>query len=90
MAIAFDSKERLLTFHEANKLIQELTGKERSVSMIYHWVEQGVRGVKLDSIKIGSSLFTSFEAIIRFVEATIAAREQAEGNSKTLAQPAPT
>jgi hypothetical protein len=63
-------KEKLITFQDAHKYIHELTGLTRSAAMIYRWSRQGVKGIKLDSVKVGGSVFTSREAIIRFVDET--------------------
>ena len=62
------SRDHLLTFQEAVKYIEKLTGKRRSASMVYRWVRDGVNGVRLEAIKQDGTQYTSIEAISRFVE----------------------
>lgn len=38
------------------------------VSTVYRWISKGVRGVKLEAIRIGGRLYTSDEALQRFAE----------------------
>jgi hypothetical protein len=45
------------------------------VSTIYRWATAGVAGVKLETIRVGGTLCTSFEALQRFFE------RLTEGNS---------
>ena len=43
-------------------------GKRVHMSACYRWIKRGVRGVRLDSIKIGGSTYTSTEALQRFAD----------------------
>ena len=38
------------------------------MSACYRWVSRGVRGVRLDAIRIGGTLYTSLEALQRFAD----------------------
>ena len=62
------SRDRLLTFQEAVRYIEKLTGQRRSVSMVYRWAHDGIGGIRLESIKRDGTQYTSIEAISRFVE----------------------
>jgi hypothetical protein len=44
------------------------SGRRVHVSAVYRWMSRGVRGVRLESIKIGGTTYTSTEAIQRFAE----------------------
>lgn len=44
-----------------------------SVPTRWRWNKKGVRGCKLETITVGTRVFTSVEAIQRFVEGTTAA-----------------
>lgn len=44
------------------------SGRGLNFSTIWRWSLRGVRGVKLDTVRIGSTLCTSEAAIVRFVE----------------------
>ncbi len=43
-------------------------GKRVHISACYRWLSRGVKGVVLESVKIGGSTYTSQEALQRFVE----------------------
>ena len=43
--------------------------KHPAISTFYRWANQGVRGVKLETIRVGGTVCTSIEAIQRFFEA---------------------
>jgi len=38
------------------------------MSAVYRWITRGVRGVSLDSIKIGGTTYTNLEALQRFAD----------------------
>ncbi|UCC31055.1 MAG: DUF1580 domain-containing protein [Phycisphaerales bacterium] len=43
-------------------------GKRPHVSCLYRWAQNGVRGIKLETIQVGGTLCTSLEALQRFCE----------------------
>lgn len=43
-------------------------GKRVHISAIYRWMSRGVRGIKLEVIKVGGSTYTSLEALQRFAD----------------------
>ena len=45
-------------------------GRRIHLATVYRWMSRGVRGVRLEWIRIGGHTFTSREALVRFVEAT--------------------
>lgn len=42
------------------------TGRRVHISAVYRWIQRGVHGNRLESIKIGGMVYTSFEALMRF------------------------
>jgi uncharacterized protein DUF1580 len=59
-------RERLLTLAEATKLIPGRFGKKLSIKTIHRWALHGVRGVQLETVKMGGRKMTSVGAIQRF------------------------
>jgi hypothetical protein len=41
-------------------------GKRVHISACYRWIQRGVRGVRLEAIRIGGTMYTSVEALERF------------------------
>lgn len=59
------------------------TGKRVHISACYRWLARGVRGVKLEAIRIGGTTYTSVEALQRFAERLNSA------TSRPLSEPTP-
>ena len=72
MAIDLD-RERLMSLNAAADLLSQLLGPRIAYKTAYNWSRCGIKKVKLDSVRIGESLFTTREAVIRFVEAVLSA-----------------
>ena len=63
------TQETLIPLREApRRLPARPTGKRVHVSACYRWISRGVRGVRLEAIRIGSSTYTSVEALQRFAD----------------------
>lgn len=60
--------EHMLTISQAS---QTLPGRPH-VSTIWRWVNRGCRGVRLETVLIGGTRYTSREALQRMVDATTA------------------
>lgn len=43
-------------------------GKPVHLSAVYRWAAQGVRGVKLEAVRVGGTSYTSRQALQRFAE----------------------
>lgn len=41
-------------------------GKRVHISACYRWIQRGVRGVKLEALRVGGTMYTSVEALERF------------------------
>ncbi len=59
------------------------SGKRVHISACYRWLSRGVRGVKLEAIRIGGTTYTSVEALQRFAELL------SSSTPRPLAEPAP-
>lgn len=73
MSIEFQN-ETLCTITEATKIFP---GRPH-VATVWRWVNNGVRGLRLETIKVGGRRFTSHEAIERFIERNTAAADGRE------------
>jgi hypothetical protein len=64
------SHENLITFKEVTQhLPKRPNGRRLHVSCIYRWSSKGINGVKLETIRIGGTTYTSLEALQRFADA---------------------
>ena len=63
------SNETLIPIRETPRYLPPRpTGKRVHISACYRWISRGVRGVRLEAIKIGGSTYTSIEALQRFAD----------------------
>ena len=61
------STEAVVTLTEAtHHLPRRRKGKRCAVSTLYRWADRGVRGVRLETIQVGGTKCTSWEALQRF------------------------
>ena len=58
--------EKILTFSEAAEQLPRLNGKKIHPSSLWRWARKGVRGVKLETRRVGGRFVTSAEALERF------------------------
>lgn len=61
--------EHLLPLKDIANVLPRRKGKKISFSTIWRWAERGLRGVKLETIRCGGTLYTSTEALHKFAEA---------------------
>ena len=79
--------ERSLTLAEAAKLLPPLRGGKRvHLATLYRWVQRGVAGVRLESVRLGRTVVTSREALQRFAERLSAGRRPAGAASPEAAR----
>jgi hypothetical protein len=78
------SEETLIPVGQIPKLLPPRpNGKRVHISACYRWITRGIRGVRLEVVRIGGSTYTSREAIARF-----AAHLSLPSDSSRLAVPA--
>jgi len=67
--------EEVITLTEARNFLPEVQGLQRPhVCTVWRWTLKGIGGVKLETVKIGSRIVTSKQALTRFISATSKAR----------------
>lgn len=59
-----------------DRLPRRPSGKKLHVSAVYRWLQRGVGGVRLESVKVGGTTYTSAEALARFARASTADAER--------------
>lgn len=60
--------ENLFPLIEAANHLPKRNGRKRPKATIYRWAQSGVSGVRLETIYVGGTMYTSAEAITRFFE----------------------
>ena len=79
------TSEQLVSLHDVPKLLPPRpNGKRLHISAIYRWVQRGIRGIRLEVIRVGGTTYTSREALQRFSSPTEAPHETA--NHSTAAR----
>ena len=73
--------ETLIAFDKLPAYLGKLTGKRPHKSSCHRWRTRGLKGVRLETILVGGTRFTSKEALNRFFLATTAAADKARGNA---------
>jgi len=58
------NRERLVRLRYANA---KIPGGPHSVDTIRKWAKRGIRGVRLETARVGGTIYTSEEAIGRFI-----------------------
>ena len=62
--------ETMVTLTQATKMVpSRRPGKAPEVSTLHRWATRGLRGVRLETIKVGGARMTSREALERFFQA---------------------
>jgi len=63
------SNEHLIPIRDVpRQLPPRSTGKRVHISAVYRWIQHGVRGLRLETIKVGGTAYTSQEALQRFAD----------------------
>ena len=63
--------EDILSLSQAQRELQNLIGTRTDKSTLIRWIKKGVRGAKLEAVRLGGrSIFTSAQALTRFIQAT--------------------
>lgn len=64
------AKEQVLTLSDATMYFpRRRRGKHPAVQTLYRWAIEGLRGIQLETIRVGGTLCTSLEACQRFCNA---------------------
>ena len=76
------TREKLLSLAEATHYIPATKDRRLIVSTIWRWCRQGVKGVRLEYVRVGRKMCTSHEAMSRFF-AALAEADQNPTSSKS-------
>ena len=68
MAINIDNEE-VMSLAEAAKSLPRVNGRRPSLSTLWRWCRKGLKGVRLDYLRVGRKIVTSREAMNRFFAA---------------------
>jgi hypothetical protein len=61
--------ENVLSLTDAAAMLpRRRAGRKPHISTLYRWAQRGVRGVRLEILKVGATTCTSTEALQRFCE----------------------
>jgi hypothetical protein len=62
--------EKLITIAEAAKLpyLKRPNGRPPHVAALYRWINNGLNGVHLDVVRVGSTMMTTEAAVVRFMQ----------------------
>ena len=60
--------ETIGTLSETAARLPRLRGKRLHASTLWRWTSRGIRGVRLEHMKLGGRIITSLEAVQRFSE----------------------
>lgn len=81
--------EHLLTLAEASKVLPSINGKRHSGLTLWRWCRRGIRGVRLEYIRVGRAMMTSQEALDRFYRALAQSDPILNYTNRRLRQPKP-
>ena len=62
-------QEELLTLSQAARALPAIDGKRVHPSTIFRWIVDGVRGVKLEHVRVGRRICTTEAALTKFMNA---------------------
>ena len=61
------ASETLVPLRQVPKLLPPRpNGKRIHISAVYRWIQRGIKGTRLEAVRIGGTTYTSLEAIQRF------------------------
>jgi len=66
----------LITLAEASRRLPRIDGRKIAVATIWRWCRRGLRGVRLEYVRLGRKICTSHEALVRFFSALTSLDEQ--------------
>ena len=64
--------EDVIALSEARSELYATVGKRPDKATMHRWIHCGVGGVKLEAIRLGREMFTSRQALTRFIESRTA------------------
>lgn len=80
-------QEDLLTFAQAGRHARPRGSKPAAPSSLWRWRTRGIENVRLETICLGGTRYTSVEALQRFFDAVTLARSKQDAPQKPNAEP---
>jgi hypothetical protein len=69
LAMAFSLfEEQIVGLADAGRILPRIGGKRIHASTVWRWCRKGVRGIRLEHIRLGHRICTSVEALNRFAQ----------------------
>ena len=62
------SEEQIVGLADAGRILPRIGGKRVHPSTLWRWCRKGIRGVRLEHIRLGHRICTSIEALNRFAQ----------------------
>jgi hypothetical protein len=59
--------EDVISLKEAHRELEQVLSQRMDRSTVHRWALRGVRGCKLDHVRIGGKMVTSKQALTRFI-----------------------
>ena len=79
--------EKVLSLADATQVVPEIEGRRPCVSTLWRWAKHGVRGTRLEYLRIGNRLCTSVEALSRFSQRLAEADHKTQPELTTTKNP---
>ena len=74
--------EQLVSLRDVPRLLPPRpNGKRVHISAVYRWVQRGIRGIRLEVVRIGGTPYTSREALQRFAFPSASPRQETDCTS---------
>jgi hypothetical protein len=58
--------EQLITLTEAARRLPRIDGRKVAVATLWRWARRGLRGARLEYVRVGRKICTTHEALMRF------------------------
>lgn len=79
--------ESTLSLSQAACELPKLGGRKLHASSLWRWARKGVRGVKLEYVRLGGRILTSREALARFAQRLAEADEREDAGAPIEGEP---
>jgi len=77
LAYRIGPDDPLVTLAEASRRLPKIDGRKIAVATIWRWCRRGLRGVRLQYVRVGRRICTTHKALLHFFAALSSLDEQA-------------
>jgi len=78
--------EELISFRELCRKLPGRDGKQLNIATVYRWAQKGRKGVRLKSVFVGGTRYTSANAVLEFFNKIDAAEQPEQPKQPTPRQ----